>query len=44
MTDDAVDDAVAALDIGEAGHGARASAHLAEGALNDVRGAHFFFA
>ena len=31
MTDDAVDDAVATLDIGEAGHGTRASAHLAEG-------------
>ena len=40
MTDDAVDDAVAAVHVGEAGHGARSSTHFAEGALDDVGGAH----
>ena len=40
MTDDTVDDAVAALQVGEAGHGAGAAAHLAEGALDDIGGAH----
>src|SRR5256885_8689912 len=40
VTDDAVDDAVAALQVGEAGHGAGAAAHLAEGALDDIGGAH----
>src|SRR5258707_11766413 len=40
VTDDAVDDAVAAFHIGEARHGARSSAHFTEGALDDVGGAH----
>ena len=40
MTDDAVDDAVAAFQVGKTGHGARSSAHFAEGALDDVGGAH----
>ncbi len=41
MTDDAIDDAVAALHIGEAGHRSGSAADLAEGALDDVGGAHF---
>src|SRR2546421_4486696 len=40
MTDDAVDDAVAALQVGEAGNGPGAAAHFAEGALDDIGGAH----
>src|SRR6266852_5967213 len=42
MTDDAVDDALAAVAVAEAGHGARRRAHFTEGALDDVGGAHFF--
>ena len=40
MTDDAVDDAIAAFRVGEAGHGPRSVAHFAEGALDDIGGAH----
>src|SRR6266849_2148490 len=42
MTDDAVDDALAAVAVAEAGHGARTTAHFTKGALDDVSGAHFF--
>src|SRR5437667_11849620 len=42
VRDDAVDDAVAALRIGEAGHGAGTAAHFAEGAFDHVGGAQFF--
>src|SRR5881396_1212311 len=41
VRDDAVDDALAAFLVGEAGHRAGASSHFAEGALDDVGGAHF---
>ena len=40
MRDDAVDDAVTALGVGEAGHGTGAAADLAEGTFDDVGGAH----
>ena len=40
MTYHAVDDAVTAFRVGEAGHAAGASSHLAEGALDDAGGAH----
>ena len=40
MREDAEDDAVTTLTIRKAGHGAGAAAHLAEGALDDVGGAH----
>ena len=33
MTDDAVDDAVAALQVGKAGHGPGAAAHFTSGAV-----------
>lgn len=39
VRDDAVDDAVAALQIGEAGHGTGTAAHFAEGAFDDIGGA-----
>jgi hypothetical protein len=39
VTDDAENDPIAARRVGEAGHRARAAPHLAEGALDDVRGA-----
>ncbi len=40
MRDDPEDDAVTTLTIDKAGHGAGAAAHFAEGALDDVGGAH----
>jgi len=40
VRDDPEDDAVTTLTIGKAGHGAGAAAHFAEGALDDVGGAH----
>ena len=39
VRDDAVDDTVAAGEIGEAGHGAGTAAHFAEGAFDHVGGA-----
>jgi hypothetical protein len=41
VRDDAVNDAVAACGIGEAGQGAGASSHFTEGAFDDVGGADF---
>ena len=41
MAEDAEDDALAAVAVAEAGHGARTAAHFTEGALDDVGGAHF---
>src|SRR6266704_1276895 len=40
VRDDPEDDAVTTLTIGKAGHGAGAAAHFAEGAVDDVGGAH----
>src|SRR5690242_18466562 len=42
VREDAVDDAVAAFQVGEAGHGAGAFSHFAESAFDDVGGADFF--